>query len=113
MPEFNFSNSRRDQTAKDPSAGLTSPGQLAVHYSPRTRAVRIEPTESWDMSSFSGRVAVLGLDPGAEAPRIRAAVGVLLVAAVLGSVLVVGRRVPRTRAATRVVVGDLRAVRVD
>ena len=54
-------------------------------------------------------VAALALLPSPVDSRVPAA-GVLLVAAVLGSALVAGRRVSRTRAATRVVVGDLRAV---
>lgn len=61
---------------------LTSPGQLAVHYAPKTRAIRIELDDSLSLTSSPGRVAVLelGLTNGsrraeldAEAPvqRIR------------------------------------------
>ncbi len=42
-------------------SGFASPGQLPIHYAPRTRAIRIEPGESLADLPLSGRIALLEL----------------------------------------------------
>jgi L-threonylcarbamoyladenylate synthase len=46
---------------EEPLAGLSSPGQLPVHYAPKTQAVRIEPSDSLEGTEFPNDIAVLDL----------------------------------------------------
>ena len=53
---------------KETSTGLSSPGQLPVHYAPTARAVRIEASHPLEPNPFAGRYALLELGPARE-PR--------------------------------------------
>jgi L-threonylcarbamoyladenylate synthase len=56
----------------EPSAAQTSPGQLAVHYAPRTPAFRFEPRERDRIDLTDAAILELALDPDAYARQLYA-----------------------------------------